>query len=535
MNITTIPLSELGPQFPRFLTETTDDPSLLLDGAPPDDLRDISGISEDHRQSLVESILSDLSHWHAPESARSAAQGLAETNAYAVVTGQQAGFATGPMYTIYKALGAIVLAKRYAEAFPDATFVPVFWIEGDDHDFEEARTVVLAELSGDARTLRYDDGDESRRHVGDRAVDSTGLEAFLTEAREILGDTDFTDDLFTTIREAYGADATLADGFARTMYGLLGDTDLVLVSSRNPGLKRLAAEVFATEAADPELLFEAVKGRTYELSGDDIPTPIDPKPGALFITHDGLRRSLVPDGDGYIIRDTDERLTRADASDLARSQPERFSPNVALRPLVQDAILPTAVYVGGPSEVAYLRQLRDAYPMFGMSQPAIAPRPFVTLVERKAERGLEQTGVDIRKLFDPEFDPATFLLDEETERELERITTEAGEMISKGFSLLESLTNDLDESLTKSLEASSHKAGKELENFSGRLRGALKRKNETAIKRIDNSRSLLLPGGSLQERAMNPMYFVNKFGLETFRAACNAVDLAPGSMQFISL
>ena len=532
-----IQLSELTNHYPQFLCEPSDEENVLLGTSPslPDQLRDLSRFTSEHRELLVKAIVSDLEKWDAPPEAMKAANKLGEPNSYAAVTGQQAGIVSGPLYTLYKAIGTIRVAEMFGSKYPDLQFVSVFWIEGDDHDFDEARTIHLLERSGDLRTLRYDDGDDRRRSVGDRTIDTETLGAFLNNVREILGETDFTGELLEIITSSYSEGTTLADGFARFCYSLLGDVPLVLLSSCNSALKGLASGVFTQEAENPNRLYKAIASRTAVLKERGLPTPIDPKPGALFTQHEGERISLDPGKGGYEIRGTGSRLTRNEVVVIAQQTLEKLSPNVVLRPIVQDAILPTAIYSGGPSEVAYLRQLSDAYSLFDMESPIIAPRPFVTLIEPKVERALESTELTLGSLFEESFDNASHSIDREKKGEIERHVEEGKKQIAEAFKGLEGLIEEIDKTLEKALRANAHKAEKELENLGGRLRGALKRKNGTEIKRIEGARALLLPGGSLQERTLNVLYYANRYGIESVREMFEQIELTPGAMQVITV
>ena len=522
--IQSIPLSALPDHYPAFLQNETD----IL----PGQLRSLERFNEKHREELVRSLLGDLREWDAPAAAIRSAEKFRGENSYGVVTGQQAGIASGPLYTLYKAVSTIRVAEMLAEKYPDHEFVPVFWIEGDDHDFDEARTIHLPERSGNLRTLRYDDKDERRISVGDRKVSEEGLNAVLEEVREVIGETDFTSDLLELVRSSYSG-RTLAEGFARFFYGLLGDSPLVLLSSRNAGLKRLASDIFLQEAEHPEEQYRAITTRTVAMQGEGLPTPIDPKPGALFIQHEGERRSLDPEGEEYVIRGTDVRITKGEVVRLAKEHPEQLSPNVLLRPVVQDAILPTAIYLGGPSEVAYLHQISDLYPLFGMEAPAIAPRPFVTLIEPKVLRAIEGGELTVQRLLERSFDPEDHVLDSTKTEEIESELEAGKKLIADAFGRLKGLTSEIDKSLEKTLGAQQHKAEKELENFVGRLRGGLKRKSETEIRRIEGARESLLPGGKLQERMLNILYYANKYGLESVRRMLEEIEVMPGETQVI--
>ena len=193
--------------------------------------------------------------------------------------------------------------------------------------------------TGDPVSLRYDDGIANPLHVGDRTVSAEGLNRLIEELRELLLPTEFTDGAFGLVSGAYGGSGTtLADGFARAMYAILGDTPLVIASSRNPRSKRLAADIFATELQNPNALYDAVVSRTALLQSEGFPTPIVPKVGSLFITHDGERRALDYSDGSYSIRGTDRTVDTTEAITMAHESPEVFSPNVALRPIVQEAI-----------------------------------------------------------------------------------------------------------------------------------------------------------------------------------------------------
>lgn len=535
--VRTLPL-ELLAAYPKLLSAHAPEEGALLNDPIETlaGLRPLDRFTPEHRAALVGALLEDLERWGAPVPAIEAARLLEGEDVYAVVTGQQAGIATGPLYTLYKAVGAAAACEKLAARFPEARFVPVFWIEADDHDFDEARSLGLLDKSGAFTTIRYDDEDRSPRHVGDRRVSRAGLDALLATLRETLLPTDFTEATLALVEDAYGREGeTLADGFARAFYALAGETPIVLASSRNAGLKRLASDIFAREAADPTPLFEAVTRRTEALKERGAQVPISPKPGALFLTHREERRGLEPVDGGYAIRGTDGRITTAEAVELARTAPERFSPNVVLRPIVQDAIFPTAIYLGGPSELAYLGQLRDAYELFGMRMPASAPRPFVMLVEPKAKRVLDGLPVSVEEFLAEGFEAAPIFTDGELEERVEATEREVAGELRALLGRFDALVGRIDPTLEKALGATAANAQKGVEDFAKRLRAALKRKHQTEIDRLESARTLLLPQGQLQERVLNPLYFVDKFGIERFRAALAAIDIRPGYLQMIEI
>jgi bacillithiol synthase len=528
----TIPLSALA-QYPSHLTASLDDRD---GGVATVALRSIDRFGIDHRATLVDAALDDMRAWGAPLKALDAAETLRAPGSYAVVTGQQAGIATGPLYTPYKALGAIRAARDLEARYPEHHFVAVFWIEGDDHDFDEARRIAVIDRSGTTRTLAYDDGDARPRHVGDREIRRDAFETFVAQLRETMMETEFTPEMLALLESAYLVDgATFASGFARALYAVLGDVPLVVVSSRNPRLKWLAQDVFAREASAPEALYEALATRTSQLNADGRMTTITPKTGALFMTHDGERRSVDVVGNGYALRERDVRFDREQLATLARTSPELFSPNVALRPIVQDAILPTAMYVGGPTELAYLEQVAGAYPAFDQEPPVFAPRPFVLLLEPKAKRALVQSGLTIDELMREDFDAASYVLDDRVEAEIDAARERALAHMRAAVEELAGMTKQIDPTLEKALGATGAGAEKGVEEFAKRLRSALKRKSQTEIDRIESARELLLPARTLQERTLNILYYINKYGVDRCRRALEEVEVGEGVLQVIEI
>lgn len=526
----TIPLTALA-QYPPHLSSTRPTGDTATHA-----LRSLDRFGVDHRAALADAVIDDMRGWGAPSAAIAAAEALRAVGTYAVITGQQAGIATGPLYTLYKAIGAVRRARELEEQFPGQRFVAVFWIEGDDHDFDEARRFTVLDRAGIARELAYDDGDTLPRHVGDRVVRRESFEALESSLRETLMETEYTPEMFAMLEGSYlGDGATLASGFVRSLYAMLGDVPLVVVSSRNAGLKRLASDVFEREARDPERLFGALVNRTAQLSAQGLPTPITPKPGALFMTIDGARRSLDLTDSGYMLREAGTRFTREEIAERARTATETLSPNVALRPLVQDAIFPTAMYLGGPSEVAYLEQIAEAYTAFEIEQPVFASRPFVLILEPKAKRVLESAGLTIEQVTRDDFNVASFVVDDAIETQIGDARERALSSMRAAIAELEAITTTIDPTLEKALGATGAGAEKGIEEFTKRLRAALKRKSQTEIDRLEAARELLLPAGHLQERTLNPLYYINKFGLERFRAALETIEVAEGVVQVVEV
>jgi uncharacterized protein YllA (UPF0747 family) len=244
---------------------------------------------------------------------------------------------------------------------------------------------------------------------------------------------------------------------------------------------------------------------------------------------------LEPVEDGYRVKGSHDTITTEEVLAMCDEAPERFSPNVGLRPIVQDAVLPTAAYLGGPSEIAYLMQLEGAYARFGIAQPLIAPRPFVALLEPPVLRALRKSDVDLDTILDSSFDIESHFIDSNEQDRLDALMGKGDETIAQAFDELKETTSSIDPTLEKARDAARHKASKELENFVGRLLGALKRRNETEINRVAKALQLVLPDGSLQERQLGSLYYLNKYGLDAFRTVLEAIEFDSDALQCIEL
>ncbi|NIA14579.1 MAG: bacillithiol biosynthesis cysteine-adding enzyme BshC [Nitrospiraceae bacterium] len=301
-----------------------------------------------------------------------------------VVTGQQAGLLTGPLYTIYKAATAIRLARKLRERFGTAC-IPLFWVASDDHDFEEARTAYVLTKAHEALPLRY----EPRANVNALPMHRVPLEDSLHDiidaaATQTRG-SEHRERVAAFLHESLEKSASLADWTARILARLFRDTPLVLFAPHLTSARKLAAPVFEHEITHPlestMLLNEAGK-RLREL---DYAPQIEK--GAIecgfFIEMGGRRRKVLFDKERYVIPTEGIACTTSEMVAMLHAAPDRFSANAALRCVVQQRLFPVAAYVGGPGELAYWGQLRQVFAVFGEEMPAVYPRARALLTTAK--------------------------------------------------------------------------------------------------------------------------------------------------------
>ncbi len=330
------------------------------------------------------------------------ARALATPGAAAVVTGQQAGLFGGPLFVLWKALETVVVARRL-EAERGRPVVPVFWVASDDHDFAEVRATTIVDASGALRTLRYDPQQEPLgRPAWDIVLDDS-VGGLVDELARALPAALGRDETVELAGSCYRAGETLSSAFARLVSRLL--PELVVLDPSDAALKRLTVPVLARELAEgsPSSRLALEAGRALLAAGYHQQVPVRPGFLNVFAIVEGQRRALATTGDTIEVRGTRVRFSVAEALAELEREPRAWSPGALLRPLVQDALLPTAAYVAGPAEIAYHAQIGPAYAHFGIPRPVLLPRPSLTLVEPPQARALEAEQLTLGDLAgDPE-------------------------------------------------------------------------------------------------------------------------------------
>ena len=332
----------------------------------------------------------------APAPAIEAARQLTEARTVAVVTGQQAGLFGGPLFTLLKALTAIKLAEFVSQAHR-LPVVPIFWIDAEDHDWDEVRgcTVLDSDLEPCEVSLPPH-ASSGASPVASVRLDDAVFSA-VDELERVLPATEFTPAILAGLRQAYAPGTGMADAFGRWLERILGDRGLVVYdasdSASKPFVARLFARELATAGQTARLARMAGAGLTAHGYHSQVQLPDD---GLALFQVDGCRRPIRLQEGLFVVGE--ERYEPDTLVKQATDQPGGFSPNVLLRPVVQDSIFPTICYVAGPSELAYLGQLRGVYEHFRVPMPLMYPRASATLVDSAVFRFLTKYGVPLEAL-----------------------------------------------------------------------------------------------------------------------------------------
>ncbi len=489
------------------------------------------------RQVLCEALKEANASWGAGAETLGNIELLREADCLAVVTGQQAGIFTGPLYTIYKALSAVKLAGCLRQRNTKA--VPVFWIATEDHDFPE---VAKAEFIGrDCRltsvAVPFDLHAEGQP-VGHVVLDQSTA-AVVDRLLELLPVSEFSSDLEALLRDAWKPGRGYGEAFSRMMTSLLSHHGLIFLDPLDPKLKQLAAPLYASAASRAQEIASAVEARSRELeeAGYHAQVLASANSFPLFL-HDanGARHALTRTEDSkYKAKGVDSAYTVEELSGLAAAQPERFSPNVTLRAVVQDFLLPTIAYLGGSAEIAYFAQTAEVYRVLGRPITPILPRSSLTMVERHTSRVLERYGLSLADLFAGPENVVSRVVEEHLGADTAKGFTETGESLNEQLDKLKEKLRVVDPNLADALETGRRKINYQLEGLRSRFHRAQMSRDEAAQRQLQRAFDQLYPQKALQERHINVTSLVARHGRYVIDWIYNAINLGSTEHHIVYL
>jgi bacillithiol biosynthesis cysteine-adding enzyme BshC len=445
------------------------------------------------------------------ERAAERAAELRRPESVAIVTGQQACLFGGPLFVAYKALATLRVAAEL-EAQTNTPVVPIFWVASDDHDFAEIRTVSVLDRAGQVRPLRYSPRQEpSGQPACEIRLDET-IVTLLDELGAMLPESPFRHDVLELLGSCYHPGASLSEAFARLLAALF--PELVVLEASDPALKRLLLPVLSRELLEdsPTSRLAAEAGQALVAAGYHQQVPVREGFFNLFWLRDGERRALALRDHVIEVRGSGTRLGIDDAVKALETDPAAFSPGALLRPLAQDYLLPTAAYVGGPSEIAYHAQIVPSYRHFEIPRPLLFPRPGLTLVEPGPARALEAEGLRLRDL---ETDPESLLSRwaQEAYPEVEAAFSRARGRLETELKGVEETLAGLDPTLRAAASGARGRALHQIAALQEKATRALKKRDQARADRLHRSHDALFPGGGLQERGLGLPGLLARHGL----------------------
>jgi len=447
---------------------------------------------------------------------------LKSPNTFTVSTAHQPNLFLGPLYTIYKIISTILIAQRLNESHREYHFVPVFWMGSEDHDKEELNHIHLF-----GKTFVWNTAQQGA--FG--RMSTSSLRPWVSEIKSKLGDAPAAFELSMALDDAYTKEKSIAAATRKFIYHFFADDGLVVIDGDDRELKRLFAPVMEKELI--EQFAHRVVGRSNEKFSIHYESQVSPREINLFYLDEGLRERIVreKEDEHFKVLNTSLSFSREEILSLLKSSPEKFSPNVILRPLYQETVLPDVAQIGGGAEVAYWLQLKN---LFDELQ-----KPFPLIFLRNSVLWIEPTQVSrIEKLrLTPEefFNPADEIINNYVERQTGDLISLETEMnrVSETFDEAMKRMMMIDASLRGVFEAEKTRTLKGMEQLEDRLRKAAKRQDETAVMQIKNLRDKLFPSNSLQERQDNFMGLYSRSGKKFIDELKSQLDPFDGKFTVI--
>lgn len=444
-----------------------------------------SSFPKQHREILVSVLQEQYKHYTIADSVKNNLEALRAEKTFTVTTGHQLNIFTGPLYFIYKIVTVINTCKQLKQAYPEHNFVPVYWMASEDHDFDEIK---YFKLNGKKHTW------ESKQTGAVGRFNPKELESLLKELPEGLA----------IFQKAYLKHKTLGDAVRFYVNELFGSEGVVVVDADSKELKTLFQQVIRDDVFNHTPL-KLIDATNTELQKAGYDPQVNGREVNFFYLDKDLRARIEQDGDQFNVIDTDLTFSKAQIENLIKTAPEKFSPNVVLRPVYQEMILPNLAYVGGPSEVVYWLQLKNVFTHYKIPFPILMPRNFAMVLDTPTVRKFKKTGLEINELFLEK----NYLFNHfavKFSRNKIKLNGEK-EAIQNYFQTIRQQAEAFDKTLGPMVGAETQRAIKSLEKIEHKLLRSEKRFQSDKLQQVEAVKDALFPNGSLQERTDNFLNF----------------------------
>ena len=448
-------------------------------------IKEKSAFPQAKRSILVEELVKQYANLKITESVKENIQALKDQKTFTVTTGHQLNIFTGPLYFIYKIITVINTCKELKAVHPDYNFVPVYWMASEDHDYEEIKYFRLYGKKYIWETNQQ--GAVGKFHTKD----------FKNLLNEIPGE-------ITPFTEAYTKNKNLAAAVLQYVNTLFGDEGLVVIDADNRTLKKSFSSVIKDDLFTHSAKTN-VDQTTQQLQTLGYHTQVNAREINFFYLIDGLRSRLEKTVDGFQVVDTEIKFTDAEIEKMISEEPEKFSPNVILRPLYQEMILPNLAYCGGPAELVYWLQLKAVFEKFEIPFPILLPRSFAMVMDQPTLKKFQKTGLEIKDLFEEKNYLFNHWIAKNSNHQLS--LGKELESIQSTLNQIKERATKIDNTLTKFVGAETQRTINGLEKIEKKMLSAEKRFHSDKLKQLEAVKDTLFPNGSLQERTDNFLNF----------------------------
>lgn len=421
---------------------------------------------------------------------------LGDSRTFTITTGHQLNIFTGPLYFIYKIVTAINLARELKQQFPDYNFVPIYWMATEDHDFEEINHVKIED-----KMLTWDKpaaGATGRLSTKDIIETLSAYKGYLGIGKNGLM-------LSRLVEAAYTNNTKLSDATRELVDALFGEYGLVCLDADDPQLKKQFAEIIYQDITEQNS-FKHISESNTKLEELGHKPQVNPREINFFYMTDGLRERIIEEEGRYKVLHTNISFGKDELAAEINNSPERFSPNVVMRPVYQELILPNLAYIGGGAEITYWLQLKSNFDHYKVDFPVLLLRNSALVIDSRSEARMHILGINYKHLF-----AKTETIKNDwvhAHINLDLSLNDEERAINAVFDQIKLNAYKIDKTLSQSADAAKTKALKLISSLEKKMLRAEKRKHSTSLAQIDTLKEKLFPTGVLQERVLNiaPMY-----------------------------
>ncbi len=447
---------------------------------------------------------------------------LKDQNAFCIVTAHQLNIFTGPLYYIYKIAQTISTCKQLKAKYPDFNFVPVYWLGSEDHDFEEINHINLYNKKNEWL-------DKQGGATGEYSTQS--ILSLIEEIKTILGETEYANQLIEIYKKAYSKQ-TLTEATRYLVNALFGEYCLVVVDGNDKVFKQQYAAIMKDELLHQNSI-KLVTKQLEQLEAKGYKQQAFPRDINLFYLSKNSRERIEFDvsTSKYLVLNTQYSFTENEILEELENHPERFSPNVILRPLFQQKILPSLAYIGGAGELSYWLQLKPVFDFYTVNLPQLLLRNSVLLLNESTFKKIKKLGFQTQDFLKETDELKKEFIAKNTEEDID-VSIYKNE-IEITFNKLQELSKNIDASLVNTVGAELQKSLQSIESIQKRLMKSLKQKNETELNQIEKIKAQLFPNSSFQERVENFSVYYAKYGQSFIAELIDQFDVY--NKQFIIL
>ena len=448
-----------------------------------------SNFDNANRVPLVETLKKQYQNIEISDATKQNIELLSHECTFTITTGHQLNLFSGPLYFLYKIISTINLTKELKSKYPAHNFVPIYWMATEDHDFEE-----INYFNFKGKKFRWNT--ESSGPVG--RLSTEGLADFFEIYAAELGSSTNAGTLKKLFEEAYLKHQNLADATRFLANSLFASYGLVILDADDTHLKR-AFIPYIQEELVQQTSFKAVQKTIEKLQ--EYTVQVNPREINLFYIEDQLRERIIFENDKYVVNNTKISFSKEEILKVLKDNPEKFSPNVIMRPLYQEIILPNLCYIGGGGEIAYWLELKSFFEAVNITFPMLLVRNSVLLTTEKQAQKADKLNLSWADLFTKSADLLNTITHKISAFPID--LTPQRVILEKQFEYLSELAEQTDKSFTGAVKAQEKKQLKGLDNLEKRLLKAQKRKLSNELQRVSDLQFELFPSQSLQERQTN--------------------------------